>query len=136
VSPDCSFVPDNQLEPPRRPGKETKVPPPGEPPDKGPSWAVAFPNGENGSPWISVAEDVREALAAPLEMFFGHQTAWENDLKLKQLWSPSGGMVMSNLPNKYFLVRFKKESDLEGALSAGPWTIFGHYMMLKRGHRL
>ncbi|KAL8151250.1 hypothetical protein V2J09_021058 [Rumex salicifolius] len=52
---------------------------------------------------------------------------------LKQLWSPSSGMIVSDLLNNYFLVRFELDSDLKGALTGGPWTIFGHYMMVKRG---
>lgn len=48
------------------------------------------------------------------------------------MWSPSGGMVVIDLPNDFFLVRFELESDLMGALTGGPWMMFGHYMMVKR----
>ncbi|KAL8162104.1 hypothetical protein V2J09_013593 [Rumex salicifolius] len=39
--------------------------------------------------------------------------------RLKQLWSPSGGMVVSDLPNNFFLVCFELDSDMEESLNGG-----------------
>lgn len=52
--------------------------------------------------------------------------------RLRQLWNPSGEMIVLDLPNDYFLVRFERESDLQGALTRGPWMMFGHYMLIKQ----
>ncbi|KAL8161345.1 hypothetical protein V2J09_012834 [Rumex salicifolius] len=79
-----------------------------------------------------------EALAAPWKCsviikFLGRMISFPVfEQRLKQLWCPSGGMVISDLLNNFFLVRFELDSDPQGALTGGPWTMFGHYMMVKQ----
>ncbi|KAL8136630.1 LOW QUALITY PROTEIN: hypothetical protein V2J09_002631 [Rumex salicifolius] len=99
---------------------------------------VSYPNGANRSPRITVGDEVMEALAVLWKCFviiklMGRMFSFPTfEQKIKQLWSPSGGIVVSDLPNNFFLVRFGLEADIKGALSGGPWTIFGHYMMVKQ----
>lgn len=54
------------------------------------------------------------------------------DRLLRQIWNLSAEMVVLDLPNDYFLVRFEKDSDLQVALMRGPWMMFGHYMLIKQ----
>lgn len=99
---------------------------------------VSYPEGEDGTPWISIEQDVMETLAIPwrcsvVVKLLGRMislTAFER--RLRQLWNPSGEMVVLDLPNDYFLVRFENESDLQGALTRGPWMMYGHYMLVKQ----
>ncbi|KAL8139903.1 hypothetical protein V2J09_005924 [Rumex salicifolius] len=53
------------------------------------------------------------------------------DKKLKELWKPVGKMMLMDLPNSYYVVRFETERDYNHAFSGGPWTMFGHYLILK-----
>ncbi|KAL8153492.1 hypothetical protein V2J09_011252 [Rumex salicifolius] len=155
VSSEVSLVPDGQPLSAPTPGEGNADQPPGEPPDKTPSWdgllrklewqhasavsanlitsgkvQVTFPHAEDGSPWIQVADEVMDALTTP----------WKCSIIIKLpgrmisfpvFKHPSGGIVISNLPNNFFLVHFMLDADLVGALTGDPWTIFGHYMMVR-----
>ncbi|KAL8130356.1 hypothetical protein V2J09_019511 [Rumex salicifolius] len=51
--------------------------------------------------------------------------------KLKELWKPAGKMRVIDLPNGYHIIKFSEERDYMGVLTGGPWTVFGHYVVIK-----
>ncbi|KAL8166809.1 hypothetical protein V2J09_008308 [Rumex salicifolius] len=95
------------------------------------------PSEETTDPIVTISNDVLEALA----------TTWKNSIvikalgtkipyeimqrKLRELWKPKSRMRVIDLPNGYYLIKFKEEADYMGVLIGGPWTIFGHYVIIK-----
>lgn len=51
--------------------------------------------------------------------------------RLGVLWSSTSGFSVIDLENDYFLVRFKSEGDAVFALTQGPWTLMGHYLVVQ-----
>lgn len=51
--------------------------------------------------------------------------------RLESLWSSTLRFHIIDLENDYFLVRFKSEGDVDFVLAQGPWTIMGHYLIVK-----
>lgn len=51
--------------------------------------------------------------------------------QLESLWSSTLRFHIIDLENVYFLVRFKSERDVDFVLAQGPWTIMGHYLIVK-----
>ncbi|KAL8160997.1 hypothetical protein V2J09_012486 [Rumex salicifolius] len=93
--------------------------------------------GSEAEPIITIAEEVVSALA----------TEWTSSLviktlgtmvpydimnqKLRDLWKPSGKLKVIDLPNGYYVVKFSLDSDYVNAINGGPWSIFGHYVVVK-----
>lgn len=50
---------------------------------------------------------------------------------LETLWSSTLGFSIIDLENDYFIFSFKVEGDVEFALTQGPWTIMGHYLIVQ-----
>ena len=48
--------------------------------------------------------------------------------RLNDLWKMSQGFSVID----FFLVRFKTEGDTHYALTRGPWTILGHYLIVQQ----
>ncbi|XP_019082557.1 PREDICTED: uncharacterized protein LOC104704363 [Camelina sativa] len=51
--------------------------------------------------------------------------------KLRELWKPKGEMYVMDLPRQFFMVRFTQEDEYMGALTGGPWRVFGNYLMVQ-----
>ncbi|KAL8130256.1 hypothetical protein V2J09_019411 [Rumex salicifolius] len=45
--------------------------------------------------------------------------------EIREMWNPSGKIVITDLPNGFYIVQFKQEPDFFMALTAGPWTTGG-----------
>lgn len=41
-------------------------------------------------------------------------------------------MMVVDLPNGYYVVKFDAEEDYMKALMGGPWMVFGHYLIIRR----
>ncbi|KAL8160788.1 hypothetical protein V2J09_012277 [Rumex salicifolius] len=98
---------------------------------------VEFPEADNFEPSVTIAPEVLQALAdvwkssvivKPLGQFVPFYIM---ERKLKELWRPVGKMLLMDLPNGYYVVRFETEQDHSNALTGGPWLLFGHYLILK-----
>lgn len=50
---------------------------------------------------------------------------------LGSLWNAALGVSVIDLENDYLFVRFQSERDAEFALTQGPWTIMGHYLIVQ-----
>ncbi|KAL4296305.1 hypothetical protein GQ457_12G031070 [Hibiscus cannabinus] len=51
--------------------------------------------------------------------------------RLHALWRPTGEIQLIDLDNDYYLVRFADSSDYTRALTDGPWTIYGSYLIVQ-----
>ncbi|CAN0836846.1 hypothetical protein LINGRAHAP2_LOCUS1628 [Linum grandiflorum] len=49
--------------------------------------------------------------------------------RLRSLWNPVGRFRMVDLESEVFLASFEDSHDYFHALSGGPWTILGHYLV-------
>ncbi|KAL8141583.1 hypothetical protein V2J09_014615 [Rumex salicifolius] len=99
--------------------------------------SVAFPEGESRETNITIEHELLEVLVA----------AWSSSLiiktlgtlvpyeimfrKLNEIWKPRGKMTLVDLSNGYYLVKFEEEDDYMATLTGGPWTGFGHYIVIK-----
>lgn len=137
------------------------TPPPGDPPDLKASWRdmviggvcqqrtiidekfledkiiVSFPEGLKGDPTVSIDPILMEAL----------ESVWINSLvvkllgnpiplyimerKLRELWKKFGRFQVIDLPRGFFLVIFEKKEACLGALSGGPWSVFGRCITME-----
>lgn len=52
--------------------------------------------------------------------------------RLQKVWTLTGTFTMTDVPNKYYMIRFSSEKDLDFALQGGPWMVAGHYLMCQR----
>ncbi|KAL8161981.1 hypothetical protein V2J09_013470 [Rumex salicifolius] len=98
---------------------------------------TTFPEGADGDPRVTVDPEVVEVLTA----------SWANTLiiktlgtiiphdvmirRTKELWNPRGTMKVIDNTNGYYLIRFQLEEDYTRVLTEGPWTMFGHYLVVK-----
>lgn len=100
--------------------------------------SISYPHGPNATPCITVKQDVVSYLDEPWKnsvviKLLGRMISFGAFEKtLRQMWSPAGRWKIIDLPNEFFLVNFELKADMEGALSSGPWSMFGHYMMVKQ----
>ncbi|EOA15236.1 hypothetical protein CARUB_v10028633mg, partial [Capsella rubella] len=138
-------------------------PAPGDPPDRVESWAakasrgggrlvpeevlepsfvsarmkVDYPNGINGEPVFTIAEEVIEAMHGLWKQCMVVKVLGRNvpipvlTRKLKELWKPQGAMYVTDLPRQFFMVRFEVEDEYLTALTGGPWKAFGSYLMVR-----
>ncbi|KAF7827642.1 reverse transcriptase [Senna tora] len=51
--------------------------------------------------------------------------------KVNQLWGRTGEIELVDLGNNYFLEKFDTYSDLDFALTGGPWIILDHYLIIR-----
>ena len=139
--------------------------PPGDPPDPRGSWAekvagnlcggmerpesvlsdefvrarmeVAFPDGEDGEPVITIGKEVLEAMNGLWKRCMVVKVLGRNisiavvSRKLRELWKPKGGMFVMDLPRQFFMIRFEKEEEYMEALTGGPWRVFGSYLLVR-----
>lgn len=98
---------------------------------------VAFPDGEDGEPVITIGEEVLEAMNGLWKRCMIVKVLGRNiaisvlTKKLRELWKPQGGMYVMDLPRQFFMVRFNVEEEYMTALSGGPWRVFGSYLMTR-----
>ncbi|KAL8139505.1 hypothetical protein V2J09_005526 [Rumex salicifolius] len=98
---------------------------------------VAVPEGENEEPMVTITNVVLEALAAVwssslVVKALGTMVPFKvMDRKLQELWKLRGRMRLVDLPNGYYLIKFDKEDNYIAVLTGGPWTVFGHYVVIK-----
>ncbi|CAN1241695.1 hypothetical protein LINPERPRIM_LOCUS5067 [Linum perenne] len=52
--------------------------------------------------------------------------------RLEMLWAKSGSILVSDVANAYFLVRFSNPDDYQRASFEGPWKIYDYYFSLAR----
>lgn len=139
--------------------------PPGEPPDGTKSWlqtvvgsqaggvlrpevvmddafvtermGLAFPNGEDGEPVITIGREVLEAMNGLWKRCMIVKVLGRNisiaaiSRKLREMWKPKGEMFVTDLPRQFFMVRFDVEEEYMEALTGGPWRVFGSYLMVQ-----
>ncbi|XP_061355099.1 uncharacterized protein LOC133299632 [Gastrolobium bilobum] len=53
-------------------------------------------------------------------------------IKLESLWAKSGSIVVADLGNDFFSVKFANLEDLSIALTGGPWVLMGHYLAIRK----
>ena len=98
---------------------------------------VEFPNGEDGEPCITIETEVLEAMnrmwkQCMIVRVLGRSVAISAlSKKLRELWDPKGAMYVMDLSRQYFMVCFEKEDEYLGALTGGPWRVFGSYLMVR-----
>ncbi|XP_052289995.1 uncharacterized protein LOC127899891 [Citrus sinensis] len=52
--------------------------------------------------------------------------------RLKSIWSATKGFTVVDLAQDYYLVHFSNKRDVEYALTEGPWTVMGHYLIVQQ----
>lgn len=96
---------------------------------------LEFPNGEDGEPVITIGREVLEAMnglwkRCMIVKILGRNVAISVlSRKLREMWKPTGGMYVMDLPRQFFMIRFEKEDEYLAALTGGPWKVFGSYLM-------
>ncbi|KAK8580709.1 hypothetical protein V6N12_070964 [Hibiscus sabdariffa] len=51
--------------------------------------------------------------------------------KINDLWKAKEGFKLMDIENDYFIVSFRSQEDYLTVLVDGPWTIFGHYLIVE-----
>lgn len=98
---------------------------------------LEFPDGEEGEAVVTIGKEVLEAMnglwkRCMIVKVLGRTVGIAVlQKKLRELWKPSGGMYVVDLPRQFFMVRFEKEEEYLGALTGGPWKAFGSYLMVQ-----
>ncbi|KAL8137955.1 hypothetical protein V2J09_003956 [Rumex salicifolius] len=92
--------------------------------------------GEDGIPSITIDQEALDCLAKGWRHFvviklLGKPLAFHVlDRKIREMWKSTGSFVIVDLPYGYSI-------NFYGALTGGPWTIFGQCLMVKHWmHRL
>lgn len=98
---------------------------------------LAFPDGEDGEPVITIENDVLEAMNGLWKRCMIVKVLGRNmsisvvSRKLKELWKPKGAIFVMDLPRQFYMVRFEMEEEYMAALTGGPWRVFGSYLMVQ-----
>ncbi|XP_061340577.1 uncharacterized protein LOC133287044 [Gastrolobium bilobum] len=50
---------------------------------------------------------------------------------LENMWAREGQLMITDVENGFYLVRFSEKKDLDHALTAGPWVILDHYLVIR-----
>ncbi|KAH9725904.1 DUF4283 domain-containing protein [Citrus sinensis] len=93
---------------------------------------------EEPMPFIAFSNRVHERLAHPWEhsvvvKILGRNLGYRVLLtRLKSIWSATKGFTVVDLAQDYYLVRFSNERDVEYALTKGPWTVIGQYLIVQQ----
>ena len=89
-------------------------------------------------PFISFSKKIHAQLVSPWmnmvvvklsRRFIGYRALCD---RLNDLRRMSQRFTAIDLENDFFLVRFKREADAHHALTQGPWTILGHYLIVQQ----
>ncbi|KAK9025195.1 hypothetical protein V6N11_065091 [Hibiscus sabdariffa] len=51
--------------------------------------------------------------------------------KLYEIWKPSQAFKLMDIENDYFLVTFRSRTDYSHVPAAGPWLVFGYYILVE-----
>ncbi|XP_010425860.1 PREDICTED: uncharacterized protein LOC104710904 [Camelina sativa] len=98
---------------------------------------LEFPNGVAGEPVVTIGEDVLEAMNGLWKQCMIVKVLGRSvpvavlHRRLRELWKPSREMFVMDLPHQFFMVWFESEEDYMAALTGGPWTIFGSYLLVQ-----
>ncbi|ONK68087.1 uncharacterized protein A4U43_C05F7290 [Asparagus officinalis] len=98
---------------------------------------VTFPEGADGDPRVTIETEVLETLASVWTSTMVVKTLGTlipfNVMarKVKELWKPKGHFRLIDFPNAYYMVKFASADDYMRVLTGGPWSMFGHYLILK-----
>ncbi|KAK9183515.1 hypothetical protein WN944_026668 [Citrus x changshan-huyou] len=93
---------------------------------------------EEPMPFIAFSNRVHECLAQPWEhsvvvKILGRNLGYRMLLAhLKSIWSATKGFTVVDLAQDYYLVHFSNKRDVEYALTEGPWTVMGHYLIVQQ----
>ena len=93
---------------------------------------------EEPMPFIAFSNRVHECLAQPWEhsvvvKILGRNLGYRMLLAhLTSIWSATKGFTVVNLAHDYYLVHFSNKRDVEYALTEGPWTVMGHYLIVQQ----
>lgn len=52
--------------------------------------------------------------------------------RVRDLWKPNGEMEIIDLGFGHFLIKFDNDADRDKVLLEGPWTVQGHYLIVRR----
>lgn len=50
---------------------------------------------------------------------------------LQSLWWPIGTFQLIDIENNFYLAKFSDPNDYTHILTAGPWVIYGHYLIVQ-----
>lgn len=95
---------------------------------------LAFPDGEDGEPVITIGTEVLEAMNGLWKRCMIVKVLGRNisisvlNRKLREMWKPRGAMYVMDLPRQFFMIRFEVEEEYMAALTGGPWRAFGSYL--------
>lgn len=93
---------------------------------------------DESMPYIAFLQRIHDRLVKPWESSVVIKTLGRNlgyraiSERLKRIWSSTMGFSIIDLANDYYLVRFSNETDVEYALTEGPWTVMGHYLSVQQ----
>ncbi|KAG7565101.1 hypothetical protein ISN44_As10g018210 [Arabidopsis suecica] len=99
--------------------------------------SLEFPDGAEGEPVVTIGQEVLEAMnglwkqCMIVKVLGRHVPIAALSRKLRELWKPSGGMYVLDLPRQFFMVRFDMEEDYLAAVTGGPWRVFGSILMVQ-----
>lgn len=99
--------------------------------------SVAFPEGEDGEPVITIGNEVMEVMNSMWKQCMIVKVLGRNitipalSRKLKEMWKPKRAMYVIDLPRQFFIIRFENEEEYMAALTGGPWKAFGSYLMVQ-----
>lgn len=99
--------------------------------------SLEFPNGEDGEPVITIGREVLDAMNGLWKKCIIVKVLGRNvsvsvlSRKLKELWKPVGEMSVMDLPRQFFMIRFASAEEYMGALTGGPWRVFGSYLLVQ-----
>lgn len=53
--------------------------------------------------------------------------------KIEMVWTRTGSILIIDVGNNFYFVKFHAKDDYEYAFTGGPWLIFDHYLALRSG---
>ena len=88
-------------------------------------------------PMINFSNRVKSILAHNMEnsvivKLLGNSISYKALLaRIISLWNPTCDFHIIDLDNGYFVVHFDDKNDRLTTLTKGPWTVLGHYLMVR-----
>ncbi|EOA29675.1 hypothetical protein CARUB_v10015822mg, partial [Capsella rubella] len=98
---------------------------------------LEFPDGKHGEPVITVGQEVVSVMRSLwkncmlVKVLDRHVPIAALSKRLRELWKPTGGMSVLDLPRQFFMVRFDNEADYMAVMTGGPWRLFGSVLMVQ-----
>ncbi|KAG7547784.1 Ribonuclease H domain [Arabidopsis suecica] len=98
---------------------------------------LEFPDGVDGEPVITIGREVLETMNGLWKQCIIVKVLGRNialpalSRRLREMWSPKGGMHVMDLPRQFFMIRFDLEEEYMMALTGGPWRAFGSHLMVQ-----